>query len=94
MFSLYQNQQTQPPSLPSRDNAAPAQFFAGWFDIVVQEDQRDYILDCYNDNTELTNVLYNAMEAYIASDFVTGDKEMAQVGDLFNTAASNCDKIM
>ena len=34
------------------------------------------------------------MEAYIASDFVTGDKEMAQVGDLFNTAASNCDKIL
>ena len=34
------------------------------------------------------------MEAYIASDLKKGDKEMAQVGDLFNTATSNCDKII
>ena len=47
---------------------------AGWFDIVLQEDERDYIMDCYSRNEDLTNALYDAMEMYIKEDFKAGDK--------------------
>ena len=94
MFSFYSNSQAESAPSTGRDTSAPAQFFAGWFDIIVQEDERNYILDCYTENTELTDVLYDAMEAYVASDYKTGDKHMGRLNTLFNAAMKNCDKVM
>ena len=49
MFSLYQSSQNSAVA-QIRDKNAPAQFFAGWFDIVLDQDEREYILDCYSNN--------------------------------------------
>ena len=34
------------------------------------------------------------MEAYISSDYKTGDKHMGKLNSLFNAAMKNCDKVM
>ena len=34
------------------------------------------------------------MEAYIDADFKTGDKKMSNLGNLFSSAMSECDKVM
>ena len=34
------------------------------------------------------------MEAYISSDYKTGDKHMGRLNALFNAAMKNCDKVM
>jgi hypothetical protein len=34
------------------------------------------------------------MEAYISSDYKTGDKHMGRLNSLFNAAMKNCDKVM
>ena len=47
---------------------APAQFATGWLYGVTQEDKEYDILSCYTQNEDLTNSLYDAMEAYIAGD--------------------------
>ena len=51
-----------------RDSTAPAQFTAGWYYGVSTEDKRDQILECFAESDDLTNALYDAMEAYIAGD--------------------------
>ena len=55
-------------SASNRDAMAPAQFAAGWFDGISHEDKRDDLYKCYSKNDDLTNALYDAMEAYIAGD--------------------------
>ena len=93
MFSFYSNSQAESAPSTGRDTSAPAQFFAGWFDIIVQEDERNYILDCYTENTELTDVLYDAMEAYIAGDKSEGDAKMSDTKPLFKTAFADCGEL-
>ena len=41
-------------------------------------------------NAELTDTLYDAMEAYINDDPVTGDQKMAAIRPLFTTALAAC----
>ena len=74
----------------TRDPQAPAQWLAGWYYGIAQEDKRDDILKCYKASDDLTNDLYQAMEAYIAGDTKTGDEKMADTKPLFKTAMSDC----
>lgn len=53
-----------------RDPMAPAQFAAGWlYGISFQtEEHRDEIVNCFQTSDDLTNDLYDAMEAYENGD--------------------------
>ena len=84
-----------PPTLETstRDNTAPAQFTAGWFYGVSTEDKRDEILECFAQSEDLTNALYDAMEAYIAGDKKTGDEKMEETKPLYATAMAGCGQI-
>ena len=57
-----------PPSKPSRDGMAPAKFAAGWYYGITGEDERRTIKNCFQNNDELTNLLYDAMAAYVRGD--------------------------
>ena len=72
---------------------APAQFAAGWLYGVTSEDNRDEVLKCYAKNDDLTNALYDAMEAYISGDSQTGDKKMKESKALWDTAMAGCGEI-
>ena len=74
----------------TRDTTAPAQFAAGWYYGVTSIDKRDDILDCFASSDDLTNDLYDAMEAYIAGDSQEGDKKMKDSKLLWDTAMANC----
>ena len=53
------------------DTQAPAQFIAGWYNGITQEDIRGSIIDshCWGiPPYDLTLTLYDAMNAYIAGD--------------------------
>ena len=73
-----------------RDDMAPAQFVAGWYYGVSTEDKRDDILKCFTKSEDLTNDLYDAMEAYIDGDSKTGDKKMKDSKKLWDTAMAGC----
>lgn len=78
-------------SATDRDAFAPAQFVAGWYYGVVGEDKRDYIVrDCYQQNDDLTNTLYDGMEAYIAGNQDLGDDKLKATKALYKTALSTC----
>ena len=55
---------------------APAQFFAGWFYSLTNEDRYLKIDECLKPNDDLTNTLYAAMWSYIAADYKTGNAKM------------------
>ena len=75
-----------PTPTPTRNREAPAQFVAGWLYGVDGWDKRDYIIGCYQSNDDLTNALYDAMEAYIAGDQKTGDSKMSDTKKLYEMA--------
>ena len=86
----------QPEPVPEptkRDSLAPAQFVSGWFYGVTNKDKRDYILSCYTVNDDLTNTLYEAMEAYIDGDQKTGDDKMGKTKDFYSDALKKCDDV-
>ena len=62
---------------PERDPIAPARFIAGWYFGLTIDDYVEYILECYEPNEDLTNALYDGMEAYMSGDIVTGETKMA-----------------
>ena len=74
-----------PPALKGsqRDNTAPAQFSAGWYYGLSTEDKRDQILECFKESDDLTNALYDAMEAHIAGDDKTADEKMEETKVLY-----------
>ena len=74
----------------TKDPTAPAQYIAGWFYGVSQEDDRDELLKCFKQSDDLTNKLYDAMESIIAGDVDAGDKKMAETRPLFETAIAGC----
>jgi hypothetical protein len=80
-------------STEDRDEAAPAQFIAGWFYGIEGEDKRDYILGCYKADEDLTNTLYDAMEAYIKGDESTGEDLMKNARPMYKTALQKCDDV-
>ena len=60
---------------------------------MTQKDERDYILGCYQEDEDLTNAFYDAMEAYIAGDTHTGDQKMDDTKDLYGTTMASCDRV-
>ena len=49
-----------------RDNKAPVEFNAGWFFALSEGyDARKELQECFEQNDELTNMLFESMEAYI-----------------------------
>ena len=77
----------------TRDPYAPAQFTAGWYYGIAQKDKRDDILDCFKTDEDLTNTLYNAMEAYIAGDTTSGDAKISETKPLYEKALAGCGDI-
>ena len=58
---------------PQRDQShdvkeSAAQFVAGWYWGIAEEDKRDYILGCFEQNDLLNSFLYSAFEHYDAGD--------------------------
>ena len=45
---------------------------------------------CFVLNEELTDTLYDAMEAYMNNDPITGDQKMAATKPLYKTALASC----
>ena len=73
-----------------RDPYAPAQFMAGWYYGISEQDKRDQLFDCYKTDIDLTNTLYDAMEAYIHDDKASGDAKMRETKPLYKEALSGC----
>ena len=76
-----------------RDPQAPAQFTAGWYYGIAQEDKRDDLMQCYQTDSNLTDTLYDAMEAYIAGDSETADAKIRETKPLYVKALSGCGKL-
>ena len=75
---------------PERDQRAPELFIEGWYGGFSGVYLEDYLDQCFVQNAELTDTLYDAMEAYINNDPVTGDQKMAATRPLFTTALAAC----
>ena len=70
---------------------APALFLAGWYyNLAFNVGESNYIKVCYEPNEDLTNTLYDAMEAYIDGDKATGDAKMGETKPLYKKALSGC----
>ena len=83
------------PAMPSTSDATAApQFAAGYLYGVSQHtiDQREYILDCYAQNDDLTAFLYAAMADYAAGNRDDGDAKMTCSKSYFSDAMQKCDQ--
>lgn len=49
-------------------------------------------MQCYKVSDDLTNTLYDAMEAYAAGDQKTGDAKMKDTRPLYDDALKTCDE--
>ena len=76
----------------TRDPDAPAQFIAGWHYGIAHEKDRDD-LSCFKADDDLTNTLYDAMEAYIAGNHADGDAKMTATVPLYKEALSGCGRL-
>ena len=76
-----------------RYEMAPGEFISGWHWGITGNDERKYIYECYVPNEDLTNTLYDGMEAYIKGDIQTADAKMAATKDLYPAALANCTKV-
>ena len=72
---------------------APALFWAGRYDALTDDDELDYILDCFIPSQALTDKLFEAMEAYIMSDRRSGYTKMAETRPLYKKQMVNCPKV-
>ena len=79
------------PKPTKRDSSAPSQFVSGWLYGTTLKDKRMDIMKCYKVSDDLTNTLYDAMEAYISGDQKTGDAKMKDTKPLYETALKGCD---
>ena len=61
-----------------RDPFAPAKFTAGWYYGISGYDMRHEIVQCFQADSDLTNILYDGMEAYIRGDTKTGDSKFKE----------------
>ena len=78
--------------VPVRDQSAPAHFIAGWLNGLTGDDLKDHIYTCYRPDKELTDTLYDAMEAYVAHDLKVGDELMSTIEPLYEKAVAGCPK--
>ena len=76
----------------TRDPDAPAQFIAGWHYGIADKKERDD-LSCFKADDDLTNTLYDAMEAYIVGDHSAGDAKMTATVPLYKEALSGCGRL-
>ena len=60
-----------------RQPLAPAEFTAGWYYGLSGHDKKDKIIHCFEPDNNLTNLLYDGMEAYIAGDYKSGSEKIA-----------------
>ena len=83
---------TKPEASRKNQNAhhAPVYFAAGWYFGVTSIDKRYDILACMERRDDLTNNLYDAMEAYISGNSKNGDQKMNDLKMLWLTAMANC----
>ena len=72
------------------DNYAPALFWAGRYESLTNEDELEYILDCFTPSQELTDKLFEAQQAYIMHDRHTGYSKMAETRPLYEEAMEGC----
>lgn len=75
------------------DEYAPALFWAGRYESLTDLDEKDYILNCFIPNEELTKKLSAAQEAYIQEDRQTGYEKMAETRSLFKSSMLRCPKV-
>lgn len=78
---------------PIRLEMAPAMFIDGWayeFSFDTQGFNVYYIRECYVPNEDLTNALYDGMEAYMKGDTQTGDAKIAVTKELYPAALAKC----
>ena len=92
-YGLAPERKAEEATEETRDPMAPAQFVAGWFYGVSTEDKTKDILACYKKSDDLTNDLYDAMDAYIKGDQKTGDAKMKDTKALYDTALSACSDV-
>ena len=67
---------------------APAHFWAGRYAAIFGEDMTDYILTCFEPSFQLTDVLYNSMEAYIKDG--SGYETTHATKALYDRAMEDC----
>ena len=72
---------------------APALFIAGWYMGITQDEESDYIRDCYAPDEDLSNALYDGMEAYMNGDSQTGDAKITAATNMYPAALANCTKV-
>ena len=60
---------------------------------MTSEDRTDELLECYKPSDDLTNTLYEAMEAYIQGDKSAGDAKMGDTKPLFKNAFKDCGEL-
>ena len=72
---------------------APALFWAGRYEALTHDDEKDYILDCFIPSQELTDKLFEAMEEYIMNDRRSGYTKMAETRPMFKKQMVNCPKV-
>ena len=75
------------------DEYAPALFWAGRYESLTDLDDKEYILNCFIPNEELTLKLFEAQEAYIMSDRETGYVKMAETRPLYKASMIRCPKV-
>ena len=74
----------------TRDQKAPMFFIEGFYGGWTGVWDQTYLEMCYVENEELTDLLYEAMGAYMSNDVETGDQKMAATKPLFKTALASC----
>ena len=62
----------------TRDPNAPAQYMAGWYYGVSIDEDYTKIFECFKNNDDLTNKLYDAMESFVSEDHKEGDKLISE----------------
>ena len=70
---------------------APSKFAAGWFYGLTGEDKRRDLRNCFAENEELTNLLYDTMAAYVEGDMELGDQKMLETKPLLQEAMAGCE---
>ena len=81
---------SQVMSETTRDMNAPTYFMEGYYGAFTGVWDQTYLEECFVQNQELTDNLYDAMEAYIREDPKTGEQKMAATKPLFKTALASC----
>ena len=71
-------------------------FIDGWayeFSMATHGFNVYYIRECYEPNEDLTNALYDGMEAYMKGDTQTGDAKMAVAKGLYAATLAPCTEV-